>query len=1199
MKQIFDVDRPAGRLFYLLVSLLLAVGLGRATGPSLTSIQDTVYRANGDAAAGSVVITWPGFTTADNKPVAAGEMKVDIGAGGLLNVALAPNEGANPAGTYYKVVYKLTDGTTATEYWTVPALSPATIGSIRSTLVPQQVAMQVVSRQYVDSALATSDSQTVHKGGSESITGAKTFSVSPAVPTPATSGAAANKSYVDAAVAGVNGNFLLRSGDSMSGPLTLAGDPVSANQATTRHYVDFADQVLSDGLVQKLSRQGDTPITLASIAFATQYPNLQSAVNAAGPSGALLVPPDYAFTDTYTNPNQIAALDLRAGGTLNFAQVNASQAVEGKQVGRVRACHNFPGADAGAKIVACLADLPANGGMADACGFEGAQTISATINVTKKTRLRICGAQFTATVSPAFSVTADFVIEGTSRATSRITAAAGGIIFQGSGTVRNFEVRNLNLVGNGPGSKAIVTPNYGSGNDWAQGRFSFVDNLVTDFGDFAFDIGQSTYLVDLAEDLFMRNVGSVNVEWSADTVIRNSNFWYPRTNANYPIGRPQVRMKGGSTFSIENSDFERADETPTGGFQAADIFLEATSPGGAPGYGWIHFNKFGPEGESVTRPKVQFASSSGVTTDPVYSVVFDQNGFYGAGIGAVAIKMDNPVSRIRITNNYFGAFTTIVQDNAPLISSDVGHSVFDDSNVVVPPGGTNPTTAVNLFANGGRYFSQIADVGQGNDSGLPVRETTRMRESPELRNRVTNSENLTAGGGWSLNGVTSSCGQTDPFGTTRACLITTAGLAAPESIGAVLDNTNRRGRLVLKFWAKAGTLSSLQAGLYSGVGFQGSFPMFALGPDWKQYQFTYNGLSGASHNLYIYPGTGLGVEGGSVYLFGIQVSDFDSDYIKTTGTAVADAASGTRFEKNVLFNAPAMPAAAGGSNLGSSTVPWGDLFFAGSSSSPGSNNFRLTGSSTSGTRVVTAADGNSVTVLPDAGASNQFLTGISTTGAITRAQPTFGNLSGTAAASQGGTGQTTFTKGDLLVSPGSTLNRLGVGSDGQVLTADSTQTNGVKWATPAASGGAFLDYQKAASALVGDGTDKTMYTYSMPAGTLPAGRCVRIKAQFQHTTGSTSTTYKIFFGATVAALGSSTSASMGEATVEVCNDPAGTSTQQGSGARYQFGGTMSALAAISAPAEATATNAVVIKATFNVASTDQVTPKTWLVELIK
>jgi hypothetical protein len=46
-------------------------------------------------------------------------------------------------------------------------------------------------------------------------------------------------------------------------------------------------------------------------------------------------------------------------------------------------------------------------------------------------------------------------------------------------------------------------------------------------------------------------------------------------------------------------------------------------------------------------------------------------------------------------------------------------------------------------------------------------------------------------------------------------------------------------------------------------------------------------------------------------------------------------------------------------------------------------------------------------------------------------------------------------KGDLLIATASgVIARHGVGTDGQVLTADSTQVDGAKWATPAAGGGA-------------------------------------------------------------------------------------------------------------------------------------------------
>lgn len=77
-------------------------------------------------------------------------------------------------------------------------------------------------------------------------------------------------------------------------------------------------------------------------------------------------------------------------------------------------------------------------------------------------------------------------------------------------------------------------------------------------------------------------------------------------------------------------------------------------------------------------------------------------------------------------------------------------------------------------------------------------------------------------------------------------------------------------------------------------------------------------------------------------------------------------------------------------------------------------------------------------------------------------QPAFTDITGTLGISQGGTGQTsqtnafdalapTTTKGDVIVSNGSDNIRLAVGTDGQVLTADSAQASGVKWAASASS----------------------------------------------------------------------------------------------------------------------------------------------------
>ena len=135
-----DVRRPTGRLFYLLLSVIAAVGVSRmgmpvyaANGPAMTTINDIVYRADGTVAAGALLISWPAFTTADNKPVAAGSKNVALGAGGTFTVQLAPNAGATPSGTLYTIVFQLDDGFPKTEYWSVTQTSPTTIAAVRAT----------------------------------------------------------------------------------------------------------------------------------------------------------------------------------------------------------------------------------------------------------------------------------------------------------------------------------------------------------------------------------------------------------------------------------------------------------------------------------------------------------------------------------------------------------------------------------------------------------------------------------------------------------------------------------------------------------------------------------------------------------------------------------------------------------------------------------------------------------------------------------------------------------------------------------------------------------------------------------------------------------------------------------------------------------------------------------------------------------
>ena len=177
-----------------IVMCLTGMGLGSAAHAqalSTTTVQGTVYLANGQPGAGTLVLSWPSFTTASGQLVVANSTTVTIAPDGFVSVNLAPNLGATPAGEYYTAVYYLSDGTTSTQYWVVPAGAQATLGQVQAQLMPAAQAVQAVS-----------------------------------------------KAYVDQAIASLAGGVLTISGTTMTGPLTLCCDPTQPLQAADKHYVD-------------------------------------------------------------------------------------------------------------------------------------------------------------------------------------------------------------------------------------------------------------------------------------------------------------------------------------------------------------------------------------------------------------------------------------------------------------------------------------------------------------------------------------------------------------------------------------------------------------------------------------------------------------------------------------------------------------------------------------------------------------------------------------------------------------------------------------------------------------------------------------------------------------------------------------------------------------------------------------------------
>jgi hypothetical protein len=319
--------------------------------------------------------------------------------------------------------------------------------------------------------------------------------------------------------------------------------------------------------------------------------------------------------------------------------------------------------------------------------------------------------------------------------------------------------------------------------------------------------------------------------------------------------------------------------------------------------------------------------------------------------GATAIELDNPHLPWDVSGNFFVNYGVLIDDNQDLPISPSqpgnsaygwGESLFVDNRVICPSGG------YSVFANQGNDFTWVRPPA---NSPLKAMDAwPKQIETRALRNRVPQSELLNQ---WTaVNCQPASGGVNDPFGTLRAYSISLSGTAANQHIAsAYIDATNlpQTSRLVVKFWAKQGSLNALCVGIWVASGSGGWFGNFfpvSLGPDWKQYKFVTNQLCsylGNNFQLCFYPGDS-NCSSGNVNVFGPQVSDDDSDYYPTGPTAssfVTDSSAGSRFEKAVILTSlkttthtgdPSSAPSVTSSNLGtggSATLQAGSTDFSG------------------------------------------------------------------------------------------------------------------------------------------------------------------------------------------------------------------------------------------------------------------------------
>ncbi len=271
----WSVETQTGvRRIALLLALLCAT-VGWSQAVTTTTVEGTVYEASGAVASGTLLLSWPSFTTAAGQSVSAGSTSVTIGADGFVSVNLAPNLGATPAGLYYTVIYQLSDGTVNTEYWVVPATTTATIASVEAQVLPAAQAVQAVTQAYVNQQIAA-----------------------------------------------LGSSQLSPSGGTLTGPLTLSGDPTTPLMAADKHYVDesFAQALPLAGGTMTGALGTPAVNGVASPVSGTAQTNLQTTVNAAGSTGAMIVPPTYGGTDSFSNPGGVRVEDWRTGGAQQHAR---------------------------------------------------------------------------------------------------------------------------------------------------------------------------------------------------------------------------------------------------------------------------------------------------------------------------------------------------------------------------------------------------------------------------------------------------------------------------------------------------------------------------------------------------------------------------------------------------------------------------------------------------------------------------------------------------------------------------------------------------------------------------------------------------------------------------------------------------------------------------------------------------------------
>ena len=112
------------------VAILICAAGPLLAAPPLTTIQDTIYKADGTKFNGTAVISWLPFDASDSSKIGLQSLTVSI-VNGNFRVQLVPNSNVTPAG-YYTVQYQSAGKAQFTENWSVnPSATTLRIKDVR------------------------------------------------------------------------------------------------------------------------------------------------------------------------------------------------------------------------------------------------------------------------------------------------------------------------------------------------------------------------------------------------------------------------------------------------------------------------------------------------------------------------------------------------------------------------------------------------------------------------------------------------------------------------------------------------------------------------------------------------------------------------------------------------------------------------------------------------------------------------------------------------------------------------------------------------------------------------------------------------------------------------------------------------------------------------------------------------------------